>query len=321
MHKRNLPEAGSVDVSAIIISLNSRHFLEDCLVSLKSAIWRDTSYELIVVDNGSTDGTVEMLRREHPDVRVVANATNVGYCKAGNQGAEIARGRYFLFLNDDILIVDDALPKLVEFMDATPDCGMSGSRLLNFDGTDQFSSGRAFTSPMNALFSRKSPLTRIFPNSRWAKSYLLSDRIKGSEPYEVDWLSAAAMMASREAFEAAGRLAEDYYYFHEQIICRRLQEAGYRSYLHPQSKIIHYEGMGSGHRTARVRRAHVDRFHRAAFKWFCHHHGIGAANPLGWCVGGLLACRAATLMVWETVKTERLQPKPVAGRPEGGIPI
>src|ERR1019366_3767723 len=105
-------------------------------------------------------------------------------------------------------------------------------------------SGRSFTSPMNAFFSRKSPLTAWFPNAPWAKNYLLSERIKGREPYEVDWLSAAAMMVRREAFYASGALVEDFYYFHEQIICSRMQKAGYKHYLLPQSKIIHYEGMG-----------------------------------------------------------------------------
>lgn len=311
----------SVDVSAIIISLNSRHFLVDCIASLREAEWRGKTYEIIVVDNGSTDGTVAMLERDYPETQVVANRRNLGYCKAGNQGAESARGRYFLFLNDDILIVEDGLPKLVEFMDAHPTAGMVGSRLLNFDGTDQFSSGRAFTSPMNALFSRKSPLTKLFPNAIWAKKYLLSEKITGTVPYPVDWVSAAAMMVRRDAFALSGKLVEDYYYFHEQIICKRMQQAGYQNYLHPASKIIHYEGMGSGHRTRRVRRAHVRRFHSAAYKWFCHHHGIGTWNPLRFGVAGLLAGRAAALMMWETVNPERAQPKPVIGRPEGGIPL
>src|SRR4051812_21612422 len=107
------------DVSLIVISLNSRAFLRECLASVSAATWRGVSYEVVVVDNGSTDGTTEMLRREHPEVRLVANASNVGYCKAGNQGAAVAAGRHLLFLNDDILILDDAIAAIVEFADAT----------------------------------------------------------------------------------------------------------------------------------------------------------------------------------------------------------
>jgi GT2 family glycosyltransferase len=311
----------SIDVSAIIISLNSRHFLTDCIRSLQSAEWRGKTFEIIVVDNGSTDGTLEMLRRDHPEVRVVANERNVGYCKAGNQGAEASEARYFLFLNDDILIVEDALPKLVDFMDSNPKAGSVGSRLLNLDGTDQFSSGRSFTRPMNALFSRKSLLTKFFPNSPWARKYLLSDRINGAEPYEVDWLSAAAIMVRPTTFYAAGKLVEDFYYFHEQIFCSRVQKLGFSNYLHPQSKIIHYEGMGSGRRTRRIRRLHVQKFHIAAFKWYCWHAGLGRFHPMRLVIGGLLAVRAGLLIGWEMVKMDHRQPKPSTGRPEGGVPL
>jgi hypothetical protein len=311
----------SIDVSAIIISLNSRHFLVDCIASLEGADWRGKTFEIIVVDNGSTDGTVEMLRRDHPEVRVVANERNLGYCKAGNQGAAVALGRYFLFLNDDILIVEDALPKLVEFLDSNPQAGMAGSRLLNLDGSDQFSSGRSFTRPMNALFSRKSPLTRWFPTAPWARNYLLSNRITGAEPYEVDWLSAAAFMVRPSAFEAAGKLVEDFYYFHEQIFCSRVQRVGYKNYLHPQSKIVHYEGMGSGHRSRRIRRLHVQRFHIAAFKWYCLHSGFGRFHPMRLMIAGLLTARAAMLICWEMIRLEQPQPKPASGRPEGGVPL
>jgi GT2 family glycosyltransferase len=316
-----MSEPTTVDVSAIIVSLNSRHFLIDCISSIREAEWRGNTFEIIVADNGSTDGTVEMLRSDYHDVRVVANTRNVGYCKAGNEAAEIARGRYFLFLNDDILIIDDALAKLVEFMNRTRNAGMVGSRLLNLDGTDQFSSGRAFTSPMNALFSRKSPLTKLFPSAPWVKNYLLWDRITGTEPYEVDWISAAAMMVRREAFESAGKLVEEFYYFHEQIICKRMQQAGFKNYLHPQSKIIHYEGMGSGRRTRRIRRMHIQRFHSAAFKWYCLHNKIGPWSPRRLIVGVLLMLRASVAVLWEMLKVERPQPKPSVDRPEGGIPL
>jgi N-acetylglucosaminyl-diphospho-decaprenol L-rhamnosyltransferase len=311
-----------IDVSLIIISLNSRRFLTDCLVSIKNSIWRKTTYEIIVVDNGSTDGTLDILASEHHDVQVIANRSNVGFCKAGNQGSEISRGRYVMFLNDDILILDDAFPLLIEFMDAHSNVGMVGSRLLNIDGTDQFSSGRAFPSPLNAVFGRKSVLTRLFPNAPPARRYLLSPQVLGTEPYEVDWLSAAAMLIRREAFYEVKGLAEDFYYFHEMIICDRVQRAGHTVYLHPLSKILHYEGAGSGVRTRRIRTAHVKRFHIAAYRWFCLHHRISKHNPVRLLIGGALAVRAGFLIAVETMRaeTEATTKEIRIGRPEGGIP-
>ena len=310
------------DVSLIAISLNSRGFLRECIQSIHAAVWRGVTYEIVVVDNGSTDGTVAMLKAEYPEVIVVANPTNVGYCKAGNQGADVSSGRHLLFLNDDTLMIDDAIAALVEWADAH-DAAMIGSRLLNTDGTDQFSSGRSFTTPAAAIFGRKSVLTRLFPNAPWARNYLLSDRIDDNEPYEVDWLSAAAMMVRRDWFEMAGRLAEDFYYFHEQGFCARLKQAGGRVYLHPQSKIIHHEGAGSGVRTRRVRRRHITAFHAAAFRWFCLHHGLGPLHPVRYVAAALLWGRAACLVTLETLKPEpaAATAQVEAGRPEGGVAI
>ena len=316
----------SVDLSLIIISLNSRHYLEGCLESMKTTEWRNTTYEIIVVDNGSSDGSVDMMRAQHPDVIVIANQKNVGFCPAGNQGAAIAKGRYLMFLNDDILILDDAFPKLIEWMDANPHVGMIGPRLLNPDGSDQFSSGRTFPTPAAALFGRKSILTKLFPNARWAKGYLLSDCMESAEPFEVDWLSAAAMIARREPFFAVGGLVDDFYYFHEQIICDRIKRLGHPIYLHPKSKIIHYEGAGSGVRTGRVRRGHIRSFHIAAFKWYCLHRGIGNWNPVRLPMAAILGARAAALMLADAYKFRRstafsrAEQDLQTGRPEGGIP-
>jgi N-acetylglucosaminyl-diphospho-decaprenol L-rhamnosyltransferase len=285
------------DVSVIIVSLNSKRVLGDCLVSLKTASWKSLTFELIVIDNGSTDGSLQMLAAEHPDVQVIVNSGNVGYCKAGNQGAAVSRGRYLLFLNDDILIINDALPKLVEFMDGRPEAAMIGSRLLNADRTDQLSSGRAFTTPMNAIFGRKSVLTRRFPNAPWARDYLMSDRVHEAEPYEVDWVSGACMMIRREPFDRVHGHVENFYYFHEQITCADLKKLGYSIYLHPQSKMIHFEGSGSGERTRRVRRLHIQKFHIAAYKWFCLRYQITPYSPFRIAAALLLSCRATLLIV------------------------
>jgi GT2 family glycosyltransferase len=310
------------DVSLIAISLNSCRFLEECLDSIRAARWREVAYEVIVVDNGSTDGTAAMLARRRPHLRVIQNPSNLGYCHAGNQGAAMANGRHLLFLNDDTLIVDDAVARLVEWADAH-DAAMIGSRLLNTDGTDQFSSGRSFTTPAAALFGRKSVLTRLFPRARWARRYLLSDRIDDDRPYEVDWLSAAAMMVRRDAFDQAGGLAEDFYYFHEQVFCARVKRNGGRIYLHPQSRIIHHEGAGSGVRTRHVRRRHIGAFHAAALRWFCLHHGLGPRHPVRYAAGAALWARAGMLMAIETLKPDR---SPATahidlGRPDGGLAV
>lgn len=312
----------NVDVSLIAISLNSRAFLRECIGSLHAATWRAVSYEIIVVDNGSTDGTPAMLRAEYPEVRLVANTSNAGYCKAGNQGAAVANGRYLLFLNDDTLMIDDAIASLVEWADAHG-AAMIGSRLLNTDGSDQFSSGRRFTTPAAAFFGRKSLLTRLFPHAAFAREYLLSDLVLGPEPYEVDWLSAAAMMVRRDVFDTVGGLAEDYYYFHEQVFCARVKKAGGRIFLHPQSRIIHHEGVGSGVRTRRIRRRHIVAFHSAAYRWFCEHHAFGTMHPVRLATAAGLAARAACLMAIDALKPE--QPSTTAqldsGRPEGGVAL
>lgn len=312
-----------VHLSVVIISLNSRGFVRECVESLGCAQWRHWQYEVIVVDNGSTDGTPAMLSREYPHVRVIANGTNVGFCPAGNQGAAIARGRYLLFLNDDTLIIDDAVARLLEWAEEHPSAGMVGSRLLNTDGTDQFSSGRRFSTPAASIFGRRSILTRWFPNASWARAYLMSDHLDSDAPYEVDWLSAAAMMVTRSAFEAAGGLAEDYYYFHEQVFCERVQRAGYRVYLHPRSKIIHHEGLGSGVRTRRVRRRHIWAFHTSALRWFCGHNRIGPYSPVRALAAAALVARAGLLIVIDTFAAEKrvVNPELHGKRPEGGVAL
>jgi GT2 family glycosyltransferase len=284
-----------VDVSIILVGLNACKYIRQCLESIGKAIWRDYTYEVIYVDNGSTDNTLQMLKDDCPEVKVIANASNLGYCRAANQAAEIANSRYYFFLNDDTIVLDDAIPLLSEFLDKTPQAAIVGSRLVYPDMTEQWS-GRKFPSLSNAILGRRSFLTKLFPNAKAVRDYLCKEQLKGKEPFEVDWVSAAAMMVHKETFIEINGLAEDYYYWHESIFCDRAIKSEKKVYLHPVSKIIHYEGKGSGARPFKVQKFHILNFHEGAFRCYCEHYNLSIFNPLRWFVGAALYTRACLLL-------------------------
>ncbi len=299
-----MTDARRVDVSVILVGLNSAEFIRKCLESHATARWNGLSYEIIYVDNGSRDPTLQMLADQFPSVRVIANARNLGYCKAANQGAQIAAGRYLFFLNDDTILLEDAVPRLVAFLEIEPRAGVVASRLIYPDGSEQWS-GRRFPSMLNALFGRRSILTRLFPRSPVAAQYLCKDQLASGVPFEVDWVSAAAMLVRREVYEQVGGLAEDYYYWHEAVFCDRVAKAGFKVYLHPQSTIIHYEGFGSGPRPHPVRKFHIVDFHRGAFRCYCQRYGLGLFHPLRWFAAAALGGRAAVLLAASWIRSLR----------------
>jgi GT2 family glycosyltransferase len=293
------------DVAVVIVGLNASAYLKQCLASLAQAGWAGLTHEVIYVDNGSTDDSLDMVRANFPDVTVIPNPSNLGFCRAANQGAAASTSRHYLFLNDDTVVLEDAIPLVVRFLDATPDAGTVGSRLLNHDLTDQWS-GRRFPSPANFIFGRRSFLTRVFPNARPVVRYLYKAELAGP-PFVVDWVSAAAVIVSARTFRAVGGFAENHYYWHEAIFCDRIRKLGKRVYLHPRSRIIHFEGHGSGPRPYRVRRAHIVNFHLGAYRCFCEHYALGRLNPLRWLVGTALGTRAAALLAanWLTSRVGR----------------
>jgi len=285
-----------IDVSIVLVGLNARDFIKQCIESCAAAEWRDRTYEVIYVDNGSTDGSVAMIEENFPNVKLIDNGENLGYCIAANQGAAISSGRYYFFLNDDTIVLDDAIALLVDFMDAEPGAACVGSRLLNHDYTDQWS-GRRFPSMLNGLFGRRGFLTRIFPNAPPVVKYLYKDRINQSEPFVADWVSAAAMLIRPANFEAVGGFAEDYYYWHEPVICDRLRRrTGGEIYLHPRSRIVHFEGHGSGKRPYQMRRKLIIDFHSGAYRCYVEHHELGKLNPLRWLAAAALSTRTVLLL-------------------------
>lgn len=293
------------DVSVVLVGLNACKYIHDCVASLKEAKWGDASYEVIYVDNGSVDDTLAMLRTAFPEVRTIANPGNYGYCKAANQGAEIALGRYYFFLNDDTLVQDDAIALLVRYMDETPSVGVVGSRLLNLDLTDQWS-GRKFPSMLNAVFGRRSFLSKVFPRFKPVTDYLCTEQIERGKPFPVDWVSAAALLVSKETFWLVGGFAEDYYYWHEAVFCDRVADAtGKGIFLHPQSRIVHYEGKGSGARPYKVRKWHIVNFHQGAYRCYCEHYRLTRLAPQCWFAAIALAARAALLLAANKLTAHR----------------
>jgi len=232
--------SGSVQLSIIIVNYNVRDFLHHALVSLQKAM-RGVRGEIIVVDNASDDGSVEMVRRRFPSATLTASKTNLGFAKANNLALKRARGKYFLLINPDTLVQEDTLRVMVKFFDENPDVGLAGCKILNPDGTFQLACRRSFPTPWVA-FTKMSGLSSLFPNTRLFGRYNLT-YLSPDETYEIDAVSGSFMMVRREAYERVGGLDEAFFMYGEDLDwCYRIQQAGWKNYYVHLTKIIHYKG-------------------------------------------------------------------------------
>lgn len=231
--------------------------------------------ETIVVDNGSIDASVEMVREDFPDVHLIANEDNRGFPAANNQGIAVAEGRYVLLLNPDTEVVGNALETLVTFADAHLDVAIVGPQLLNPDGTVQ-SSRRRLPTLLTAVFES----TWLEP---WAPRHLLEHYRVSDQPddviQDVDWITGAAMLARREAIEGVGLLDEGFFMYSEELDwCKRFLEAGWRVVYLPAAQIIHHVGKSSEQVVA-ARHIH---FQTSKVRYFRKHQGPLAAGILRW---------------------------------------
>jgi hypothetical protein len=296
------------DIAIIIVGLNASGYVKACLESMRMSDWGTWTHEVIYVDNGSTDDTLAMLAANFPDVKIQANESNLGFCKAANMGAAMSNSQYYFFLNDDTVLREDSIRLLAEAMESLPQVSVIASRLVFPDLTEQYS-GRRFPSILNGILGRRSFLTRIFPNSKPVTDYLYKESLKGAEPFPVDWVSAAALMVGRETFKQVGGFAEDYYYWHEAVFCERTRRTGGQIYLHPRSVIIHHEGKGSGSRPFAARKWHILDFHRAAYRCYCERYRLGRFSLRRWFAAAALTVRAASLLAgtWIATRNSEIQ--------------
>jgi len=229
-----------MDLSVIIVNYNVRQFLENALISVKRAMEGMTG-EIIVVDNASDDGSVEMLREKFPEVILIENRRNEGFARANNLALVQARGNHLLLLNPDTVVQEDTLRVMLAFLNTHPDAGLAGCKILNPDGSFQLACRRGFPTPW-VSFTKISGLSAVFPGSRLFGRYNLT-YLSPDESYPVDALSGSFMMFSREVYEKVGGLDETFFMYGEDLdFCYRVRHAGFTVYYVHTTQIIHFKG-------------------------------------------------------------------------------
>lgn len=230
-----------MDVSLIIVNLNSRQLLQDCLTSLYQHT-QGVDFEVIVVDNGSDDGSVAMAKAQFPRVRLIENATNYRYSIANNQGLDIARGRYILYLNGDTVLLGNTVQEMAEFLDQRADVGGVGCRMIYPDGAYQDACFR-FLSAVNVFY--RLCLARFYWRTRLAGNYPHLPTATTAQP--VDFVVGAGLMARREVLQQVHGMDPEYYFYGEDAdLCYRIWQAGWPIYHLPRSTaVVHYGGVSS----------------------------------------------------------------------------
>ena len=270
------------DVSAVVVTFNALAWLEHCLESVREA-------ETIVVDNGSTDGTVELVRRRFPGARLILQ-DNVGLAGGWNRGIEGASGRYYLLLNADAWLTAGSLERLVAFADAHPEAAVVGPRLRNPDGTLQ-RSVRGFPT-LWRLATEYFFLRKLAPGSRLLNGFYGAG-FGHDEVREAEFVMGACMLVRREAVEEVGPLDEAFFLFSEETDwAYRFAQAGWKTLFFPDAECVH---VGGGAHGGRLLRENV----RGHLRFLAKHRGQAYAERARWLL------RAALLMRGLVFRGER----------------
>jgi len=231
-----------IDLSVIITNYNAKEQVKECVRSLIKYTERIV-YEVIVIDNCSTEQGVQQMLLEFPQLQFIQNHENAGFAKANNKAATVATGRNILFLNPDVILFDNALGALVHFIDSRSDAGVVGPKLYKTLNKDYHSLYVKFTSPFKT-FTWHLPLHRFF--SKYYYTYFCNNKITRS----VDWVCGAALMIKKDLWvELQGFDEKFFMYCEDQDLCLRAKKKGYKIFYYPQAEIVHLGGQSANQTT------------------------------------------------------------------------
>ena len=231
-----------MDLSIVIVSYNTRGLLKECLDSIRGT--SGVSYEIVVVDNASADGSAGMVKEYYPDIRLIENDRNVGFAAANNQGIRESRGRYILLLNSDTRVTLESLAQTARFAESTPDAGVVGCRVLNGDGSLQYSCFHFPSLATEAAYFTKNIVIGGWDPFIWYRNMSYWDY---GTARRVDCVSGCFFWVRREVFDRIGLLDESFFmYYEEAEFCRRMRiKTRYRTYFSPAASITHLGAQSS----------------------------------------------------------------------------
>jgi hypothetical protein len=224
----------AVDISLIVVNRNTCELLPDCISSINNTAGNH-SFEIMLVDNGSTDDSVGLIGQLFPEVIIIENKTNLGFAKANNAALKRMRGRFAVLLNTDARLKERSIDVLIDFMDKTPEAGICGGQLLNEVGSKQ-----------NSIANTPSLLTEL--GNKSLLRFILPEKYPGKEnnftqPIEVESIIGACMVVRKEAILDVGLLDEDYFFFYEETDwCLKFRKKGWKVFHHPGAFIFHLQG-------------------------------------------------------------------------------
>lgn len=257
----------TLDLSIVISTFNTKGLLKKTLLSVYRT-FKDITFEIIVVDDASGDGSADMVRKYFPKANVITNKNNLGYSKSYNLGTKISNGKYILHLNSDVQFLGNlSFNEIISFMKSRPDVGIAGCKVLKSNGSLDLPCRRSFPTPIN-IFFQTIGLAKMFPKNKYFGNYYLT-YLDDNKITEIDCIMGAFMLIKRDLFKKIGYLDEIFFIYGEDIdFCYRAKNAGWKIVYFPKIKIKHLHG-GT---TNNFRLRYIWHFHYSMFQYYNKHY-------------------------------------------------